>query len=76
MHLDNLKDREVFGENHGFKVYMGTHYLVGYIRYGDSKSSYLREYTLTWDRNIGMIRKTAGKYPQESYSAVAHVIQS
>ena len=31
---------------------------------------------LTWEKNISMISKTAGKYPQESYAAVVCVIQS
>ena len=31
---------------------------------------------LTLERIIGMIRKIAGKYPQESYDVVVHAIQS
>ena len=52
------------------------HYLVGYIGDYESKSDWLRECTLTWEKNIGMISKTAGKYLQESCVVVAYVIQS
>ena len=36
----------------------------------------MRERTLTWEKNINKISKTAGKYPQEIYSAVVYAIQS
>ena len=55
---------------------MGSHYLRGYIRDDKSKRDWLRECTLTWEKKIRTIRKTAGKYPQESYSAVVRGIQS
>ena len=55
---------------------MGTHYLGCYIGDHDSKINWLREHTLMWEKNINMISETAGKYPQESYSAVVCVIQS
>ena len=51
-------------------------YLGGYIREDDSKSDFLIECTLTWKKNINTISKTAGKYPQGSYSAVLRAIQS
>ena len=55
---------------------MGAHYLGGYIRYDKYKSDWLRERTLTWEKNIGTISKNARKYPQESYVTVACAIQS
>ena len=54
---------------------MGAHYLGGYIGDGDSKHDWLREPKMTWENNINTIRKPAGKYPQESYSAVVRAIQ-
>ena len=54
----------------------GACYLGGYIGDNKSKRDWLRERTMTWEKNINMIRKTAGKYPQESYSTVVCVIQS
>ena len=53
-----------------------AHYLGGYIGDNKSKRDWLRERTLTWEKNINTIRKTAGKYPQESYAAIVRVIQS
>ena len=75
VHPENLKASRVFGERNGFKVCTVVHYLRGYI--GDEKYNIncLRERTLTWEKKIGKIRKTAGKYPQESYAAVARAIQ-
>ena len=66
----------MLGVRRGFKVCTGARYLRGYIRDNKSKRNWLRERTLTWKNNIGMIRKTTGKYPQESYAAVARAIQS
>ena len=54
---------------------MGARYLGGYIGDDKYKHDWLRERTLTWEKNINTIRKTAGKYPQESYAAVVCVIQ-
>ena len=54
---------------------MGARYLGGYIGDDKSKSNLLRERMLTWDNNVGTISKTAGKYPQESYSTVASAIK-
>ena len=64
MHLDNLKDRKLFGAHHGFKVFTGARYLRGYIGYEESKSNWLRERMLTWEKDIGTISETTGKYPQ------------
>ena len=61
---------------HGFKVCTGACYLGGYIEDSKSKRNWLRECMLTWENNISTIIKTAGQYPQESYAAVVHAIQS
>ena len=65
----------MFGERHRFKVWEGAHYLRGYIGDDDPKCDFLRECMLTWEKNIGMIRKTVGGYSQESYATVACMIQ-
>ena len=76
VHLENLEDRKDFGAHHGFKVCTGACYLGGYIWDDESKIDWMRERTLTWDKNINTISKTAGKYPQESYAGVVRAIQS
>ena len=76
MHPKNLKYGKEFGKRHGFKVCMGARYLGGYIGDDESKSDWMRERTLTLEKNIITIRETAGKYPQESYVVVARAIQS
>ena len=48
----------------------------GLHRGDESKINWLRERMLTSEKKISMIRKTAGKYPQESYAAVVRAIQS
>ena len=73
---ENPEAGKVFGARHGFKVCTGARYIGGYIREDGSKSDWLRECTLTWEKNINTISKTAGKYPQESYAAVVRAIQS
>ena len=65
----------MFGARHGFKVCTGAHYLWGYIGDDKSKRYWLRERTLTWEKNVNTVIKTAGKYPQESYAAVVHAIK-
>ena len=75
VHPDNIKNRKEFGARHGFKVCTGPRYLRGYIGDDNYKSNRLREFTLMWE-NIGIISKPAGKYPQDSYSAVVRAIQS
>ena len=72
----NLKPGKVFGARHRFRVFTGARYLGGYIGDDSSKRDWFRERTLMWGNNINTVRKTAGKYPQESYAAVVHVIQS
>ena len=72
---ENLEAENVFGSRHGFRVCMGTRYPGGYIGDDDSKRDSLRDCTLTLEKNINTIRETAGIYPQESYSAVVHVIK-
>ena len=55
---------------------MGARYLGSYIGYDEYKCHWLKIRTETWERNIYTISETAVKYPQESYSAVVHAIQS
>ena len=66
----------MFGARHRFRVCTGARYLGGYIGDDKSKRDWLRERTLTWERNINKISKSTGKYPQESYAALVHAIQS
>ena len=73
---ENLEAGRLFSKCHGFKVCTSAHYIRCYIGDYASKSNWLRQCTLTWEKNIGTIRKTAGKYPQESYATVSHSIQS
>ena len=74
--LEDIEAGKVFGSRHGFKLCTGARSLGSYIRDDKSKRDWLRERTLTWKDNISTISKTAGKYPQESYAAVVHTIQS
>ena len=76
VHPNHPEAGKWFGARHGFKVCTGARYLRGYIRDNDSKRDWLRERTLKWDKNIGTIRKTAGKYPHECYTVVVQAIQS
>ena len=71
----NIEAGKVFGERHGFKVCTGARYLGGYIGDDKSKRDWLRECTLTWEKNINTISKTTGKYTQESYATVVRAIQ-
>ena len=73
---DNIEAGKVFREPHGFRVFTGACYPGGYIGYYKSKYVWLREHTLTWEKNINTISKTAEKYPQKSYTSVLRVIQS
>ena len=75
MHPENLETRKDFGAHHRFKVYTGAHYLWGYIGDKNPKRDWLRERTLTWEKNISKVRENMGKYPQESYAVVVHAIQ-
>ena len=76
IHPENIEAGKVFGRRHGFRVCMGAHYLGGFIGDNESNQDWLRECTLTWEKNINTIRKTAVKYLQESYATVVHEIQS
>ena len=67
---------ELFGRRHGFKVCTGARYLGVYIGDDISKGDWLKDYIDKWERYICAPRKTADKYPQESYAAVDHVVQS
>ena len=72
---ENLEAGKVFGARHGFRVCTGARHLGGYIGDDKSKRGWLRERTMTWEKNINTISKTAGKYPQESYATVVCAIQ-
>ena len=73
---DHIEAGKEFGDRHGFKLCTDARHLGGYIGYGKSNRNCLRESMETWEKNIGTIIKTAEKYPQESYVAVACAIQS
>ena len=75
MHLYNIKSRNISVLCHWFKVFMGTCYLGGYIRDDELKRDWLKNCRETWERNVFTISKTAGKYLQESYSAVVSGVQ-
>ena len=58
----------MFGVRHGFRVCTGAYYLGGYIGDNESKRDWLRERTLTWEKNINTVRENAGKIsPRELY---------
>ena len=76
MNPESLEAGKVFGQLHGFKVCTGGRYLGGYIGDDDSKQDWLKECMLTWEKNIGTISKTAGKYTHESYAMMERTIQS
>ena len=75
VHPNNLEAGELFGVHRGFKVCTGARYLGGYIRDNESKFHWIQNWAEKRERSISVITKTAGKYPQESYAAVARVIQ-
>ena len=76
MHPENIEAGKLFRAHNGFKVCTVVRYLGGYIGDDDSKCDWLRERTLTWEKKINRISETASKYPQDSYYAVVHAIQS
>ena len=61
VHPENLEYRKEFSAHHGFKVFTGACFLRGYIGDDKSKSNWLRERILRWEKNIITIRITAGK---------------
>ena len=75
MYPHNLKAGKLFGSCNGFKLCMGVSYLGSYIWDDESKNDRLRESMEMWEQNIFTIRKTAGKYPQESYDTMVRAIQ-
>ena len=74
VHMENIKSEKVFDQRHGFKMCTGARDIEGYIEDEKSKHYWLKDLTLTWEKKIGTISKTTGKYPQESYAAVARAI--
>ena len=75
MYLNNLEYGKIFGLRQGFKVCTVTYYIGGYTGDNDSKREWSKERTETWEQNVFMISKTAGKYPKESYAMVVRAIQ-
>ena len=57
-------------------VCTGACHLGGYIRDEVSKGDWIKKLMDKWERYIHALRKTAYKYPQQIYAAVAHAIQS
>ena len=76
MHLNNLEVEELFGCYHRFKVYKGAHYIGGSIRDDVSEGDWIKKRTDKWERDNCALSKTADKYTQESYAAVARAVQS
>ena len=72
MQPDNLDAGKEFGSCHRCKVCTCPHYLGGYIGDDESKSNGPIDRILTWEKNINMISKGAGKYPHGSYDAVVY----
>ena len=66
MHMDNLTSGKKLSFRHGFKVFTGTRYLGGFIGDDESKRKWLKYWTSKWEKNIPVINKMSGKYPQES----------
>ena len=62
VHTENIEAIKVFSKCHGFKVCTGAFYLGGYISNDESNINWMRECMMTWDKNIGTIRKNSGKY--------------
>ena len=56
---DNLEAGKVFRKCRVFRVCTGARYLGGYIGDDKPKRGWLRDRTLTWERNINTISKTA-----------------
>ena len=76
VHPDNLGAGGIFGRCHEFKVCTGALYLGGYTRDDTSKGGWLKTGSEIWERDIRDFRKTAEKYPRESYTAAARAVQS
>ena len=64
VHPENIEAGKLFGVRNEFKVCTGACYFGGNIGNHKYKCNLLKERTATWERNIRMIRKTAGRYPQ------------
>ena len=60
---ENLEAGKEFEAYHGFKVCTGARYLGGYIGDDESKRNWMKERTLTWEKNINRISETVWKYP-------------
>ena len=64
MHPENIMAGKLFGECHGFMVCTGAHDLRSIIGNNKSKSDWLRECMLTWENNIGTIKKPRENIPR------------
>ena len=53
---ENIEAGKVFGRRHIFKVCTGARYLGGYIRDDKSERYWMRESTLTREKNISTIK--------------------
>ena len=54
----------------------GARYLGYYIGGDESKGNWLKDCMEKWERDIRDLRKMADRYPQKSYAAMAHAVQS
>ena len=66
----------MFGARHVLRVCTGARYIGSYIGDDDYKHDWLKERTLTWEKNINKISEIMGEYTQESYATVVRAIQS
>ena len=57
---ENLEAGKVFGEQHEFRVGTGACHLGGYIGDDEYNCDWLRERTLTWDKNIKTVCSIPG----------------
>ena len=60
----NIEDGKELGAHHGFKVCTALHYLGGYIGDDKSKSDWLREHTLTWEKKLTLSAKPRVNIPR------------
>ena len=64
VHLENIEAVKEFGSHHRFKVFTGAHYIGGCIEDNESKSDWLRECTLVWEKKINTISKPRVNIPR------------
>ena len=76
VHPENTEAEKLFGASHGFKFFVGAHYLRGYIGDEESKCGWFKDWTGNWEINVCVVAKMAGKYLQENYATVVRKTQS